>query len=565
MAIGKLTPSEMKSLKAVLSPVAYEFLNSGNYPKVATLGAGFLSAGQRQLLTRFAENPSSVTGNQLTQFTKESIDSQSVVDVFGTIVYNRRTAAEESARTAPTPSKDREPNVPLPAGQIYSWDSNRKLWTVVGSPGSGKAQQLIRYVNQYGETVDETGKRIQQPSTGFGPEGGTLAAGAEAERAAIEAGAGVPASTVDAVDQAALAQAEFGLPPTMTEPYAAPAGYEWVYDPLQSKPVLQKIGEDGATTTVDTDGDGGGGVSGGVTDVSEEPADSNIPEDWREAAREMYPQYYAIVRNIPEIAQLLEKAINESYTPQKFQAELEQTNWWLQTSGSAREWQINSERDPASAQRKIDEQIVVVRDLAQSSFGVRLSDERLTQLATDSLRFGWSNRFLQNAIGDVATTSTTGISQLREGYIGQQLRKTANDYGISVSDATFNKWVNSVAVGQESTATFQDYAKVQAKNLFPSISDRIDAGETFQDIIDPYRESAASLLEIDGGTIDFKQPDWIKAVTYMDDKGEQRPMSFTEWNDYVRQNRSFGYEYTEQAQRRAYQVANSLANLFGKV
>lgn len=306
-------------------------------------------------------------------------------------------------------------------------------------------------------------------------------------------------------------------------------------------------------------------AGGGISDVAEEPADSNIPEDWREAAREMYPQYYAIVRNIPEIAQLLETAINESYTPEKFQAELEQTNWFQQTSGSAREWEINSQRDPASAQRQIDEQIVRIRDLALSSFGVRLSDERLSELAEDSLRFGWSNRFLQNAIGDVATTSTTGVSQLREGYIGQQLRATANDYGISVSDATFNRWVNKVAVGQESTASWEDYAKVQAKNLFPSISERIDAGETFQEIIDPYRESAAALLEIDGGTIDFKQPDWIKAVTYMDDKGEQRPMSFTEWNDYVRQNRSFGYEYTEQAQRRAYQVANSLANLFGKV
>ena len=331
-----------------------------------------------------------------------------------------------------------------------------------------------------------------------------------------------------------------------------------------AQPGLQTPPYSGDDDTGDDD-TGGGDVPGGISDVAEEPADSNIPEDWREAAREMYPQYYAIVRNIPEIAQLLETAINESYTPETFQAELEQTNWFQQTSGSAREWEINSQRDPASAQRQIDEQIVTIRDLALSSFGVRLSDERLSELAEDSLRFGWSNRFLQNAIGDVATTSTTGVSQLREGYIGQQLRATANDYGISVSDATFNRWVNKVAVGQESTASWEDYAKVQAKNLFPSISERIDAGETFQEIIDPYRESAAALLEIDGGTIDFKQPDWIKAVTFQNEKGEQRPMSFTEWNDYVRQNRSFGYEYTEQAQSRAYQVANSLANLFGKV
>ena len=306
-------------------------------------------------------------------------------------------------------------------------------------------------------------------------------------------------------------------------------------------------------------------TAGVVSDVADTEADSNIPEDWRETAREMYPNYYAIVRNIPEIAALLERAVAQTYTPEQFQAQLEQTNWFLQTSGSAREWEVNSNRDPASAQRLIDEKRVSIRDTALATFGVRLSEERLTQLATDSLRFGWSDRFLQNAIGDVATTSTAGITQLREGYIGQQLRGTANNYGIAVSDATFNQWVNKVAVGQESTASWEDYAKVQAKNLFPSIADRIDAGENFQQIVDPYRQSAAALLEIDGGDIDFTQPDWIKAITQMDDKGNQRQMSFTEWNDYVRQNRSFGYEYTEQAQRRAYQVANRLADLFGKV
>ena len=302
-----------------------------------------------------------------------------------------------------------------------------------------------------------------------------------------------------------------------------------------------------------------------VTDVAETPADANIPEDWRNAAAEAYPNYYAIVRNIPEVAALLERAVAQSFTPEQFQAQLEQTAWWQQTTASAREFEINGQRDPATQQTLIDNKRVEIRDLALSSFGVRLSDKRLDQLAVDSIRYGWSARFLQNAIGDVATQSTAGVSQLREGYIGQQLRKTANDYGIAVSDATFNQWVNKVAVGEESTASWQDYARVQAKNLFPSIADRIDAGETFQNIVDPYRESAARLLEIDGGEIDFTQPDWIKAITYQDDKGQQRPMSFTEWNDYVRQNRSFGYEFTEQAQQRAYQVANRLADLFGKV
>ena len=317
-------------------------------------------------------------------------------------------------------------------------------------------------------------------------------------------------------------------------------------------------------TTVDTKNDEAGDGGGFASDVAAEPVETAIPQDWQDAAREAYPQYYAIIKNIPEIAKLLEDAVANGWPPQQFQAKLEQTNWWQQTTASAREWDINGERDPATQQTSIDNRVAFVRQLALDTFGVRLGPESLEQLSVDSLRFGWSQQFLVNAIGDVATQSTAGVSQLRAGYIGQGLRETANNYGIAVSDATFNRWVNSIAVGQETNDSFTQYAITQAKNLFPSISERLDAGETFQDIVDPYRENAAKLLEIDPGGIDFTMPEWAKAVTYTTDKGEQRPMTFTEWNDYVRQTKSFGYEYTEQARNRAYQVANELGRLFGR-
>ena len=65
-------------------------------------------------------------------------------------------------------------------------------------------------------------------------------------------------------------------------------------------------------------------------------------------------------------------------------------------------------------------------------------------------------------------------------------------------------------------------------------------------------------------SIDFVDPNWSKAVTFVTDKGEQRPMNYNEWGDYLRQTRSFGYEFTSEAQSRAYGVANDLARLFGK-
>lgn len=311
---------------------------------------------------------------------------------------------------------------------------------------------------------------------------------------------------------------------------------------------------------------GPGGPGGpGSEYVDQTELDAAIPEDWKDAAREAYPAYYAIVKNIPEIAQLLQDAINKGYTDAQFQAELEQTNWWKQTTASAREWDINGERDPATQQTQIDNRTAFIQQTSLDTFGVRISAETASELALDSLRQGWGQQFLLNSIGDVATQSTAGISQLRAGFIGQDIRQTAYDYGIAISENTFNKFVNEIAVGKETKDTFQQYALTQAKNLFPSVAERLDAGETFQQIVDPYKQNAAALLEIDPDSIDFTSPDWAKAITYQDAKGEQRPMNFTEFNDYVRQTRSFGYEYTDQAKNKAYKVASELANLFGRI
>jgi hypothetical protein len=522
-----LDGTELRRILPLLTGVAAEYLRTGEYRTVTTLGGESLTPVQRRALDALRSDPTKVSAAALSSVVREGYTADDLQQVLEPIVAERRGREGDLQRETErlsVPSPDRRPAGPLPEGQEYQFDYARNVWMIV--------QDGTRYIGD----VDQQGRT--RPSTPVAPE---------AE----------PPKRGDTVTTDELGRPTVGL------------GFGRGRQGQQYGDIeLQALGGDVAEGIAAVTGGRDGGIPAGpaaVTDVAETPADANIPEDWRNAAAEAYPNYYAIVRNIPEVAALLERAVAQSFTPEQFQAQLEQTAWWQQTTASAREFEINGQRDPATQQTLIDNKRVEIRDLALSSFGVRLSDKRLDQLAVDSIRYGWSARFLQNAIGDVATQSTAGVSQLREGYIGQQLRKTANDYGIAVSDATFNQWVNKVAVGEESTSSWQDYARVQAKNLFPSIADRIDAGETFQNIVDPYRESAARLLEIDGGEIDFTQPDWIKAITYQDDKGQQRPMSFTEWNDYVRQNRSFGYEFTEQAQQRAYQVANRLADLFGKV
>ena len=296
--------------------------------------------------------------------------------------------------------------------------------------------------------------------------------------------------------------------------------------------------------------------------AQEAPAEQPVPTDWEAAAAEIYGGYYAIVKNIPEIKNLLLSAVQNGWSDNKFDYELKQTNWWKTTTSSAREWEVSRQLDPASAQTQIDNRVANIRQKALTK-NLRLDDTTLAKLAEDSIKFGWTEQVLDTAISSEALKTTTGVSELRQGFIGQNIRTTANAYGLPLSGTSFNEWVGKIATGQENEASFQAWALETSKNLYPSLAASFDRGLTFKQVTDPYAQAASRILEIPTSQIDFTDPKWAQAFTARDDKGQQMQMSFGEWNDYLRTNPAFGYEYTDGAKERAFTVVNRLAELFG--
>lgn len=479
----------------------------------------------------------------------------------------------------------------LPPAQRLTADEVYFLDLVRESASGLRVDDLLPYMSDTsGDTIQEVRDYLspisQEPQMPVSPplsiqqiEAGAVKPGSVPVRTDIEPGElsrpGTPATlpTIPrqdgqrfptAIDASALAQAEFGVPPTVREPYTAPEGYEWVYDTLQSKPVLVKIGEGGDRQVIVTDS-GDGGVGGGVpAAVVETPP---VPTDWETAAQEMYPEYYAIVKNNPEIAELLKKSIAQDWSEAKFAAELRGTNWYKTTTAAAREWDTASALDPASYQQRVDEAATTIQTEALN-LGIRLSDATLQKLALDSQRLGWGAQTITNAIGMAATEGgSEGATQLREGYYGQSVRNLAKQYGVTLADQTFNSFVNKIAVGEETLGSFQDYAMTIGKSLYPPLAEQFDAGRTFEDITASYKNIAADILERDPNSIDMAKPEWVQAITYVPDAktGEQRLMNMGEWGDYLRKTESLGYQNTTEARSRAYEVGNKIANMFGRI
>lgn len=310
----------------------------------------------------------------------------------------------------------------------------------------------------------------------------------------------------------------------------------------------------------------GGAVVGGVyipPGIDYTWLGQQIPPDWESAAKELYGGYYEMVKQYPELGTLLKNAIQQGWSDDKFQYELQQTNWWRTTTQNAREFETLRIQDPASAQTQLDNRSALLRDTAQR-LGITLSSESLAKLAEDSIKLGLDmTSQLEDIIGSEAIRTSGGVSQLRYGFVGQSLRESASKYGVALSDVTFNEWVNKIAVGAESTETFETYAAQIARTLYPTLSSGFDRGLSFAQMTDPYAQAASRILEIPATQVDFTDPKWAQAFTMKNDKGEQVPMSYGEWADYLRSTPTFGWEYTDDAKNRAFTVANRLAELFG--
>jgi hypothetical protein len=289
-----------------------------------------------------------------------------------------------------------------------------------------------------------------------------------------------------------------------------------------------------------------------------------IPAEWEKAAREMFGTWYDVFKNDPEMSAFLQRLMREpEMSDAMFQAELQKTNWWRTTSRTARDFARRQVEDPETLNLDISKKTADLKQMALDR-GFTINDAALNDAALKSIQFGFSDVMVLQHLAQLTLEQAQGPSSLVQGFYGQSVRETAALFGVPLSDTTLTKWASDIATGNQSLNSFEAYARDLAKNLYPSLSNGFDRGLSFTQMTNPYAQVASRILDIPGETIDFTDPKWAAAFTMRNDKGEQMQMSFGEWSDYLRTNSAFGYEYTDEAVSKAYNVANDLAKAFGR-
>lgn len=110
-----------------------------------------------------------------------------------------------------------------------------------------------------------------------------------------------------------------------------------------------------------------------------------------------HPQFAWVV-NTPELVNLLSQSVQQGvWTPDKWQAELQATNWWKSHSSAQRDWIELQGTDPGEAQKRIGDQTLAIRDSA-ARLGVGLDGNAQANLATEALMDGWTTEELNSHI-----------------------------------------------------------------------------------------------------------------------------------------------------------------------
>ncbi len=186
------------------------------------------------------------------------------------------------------------------------------------------------------------------------------------------------------------------------------------------------------------------------------------------------------------------------------------------------------------------------------------------QIARDSLRFGWNEAELDDAIDSYIATRSRRDVMAEEGQMAAQVdavrQMARQEFMTPITPDRAFEHARDITTGQATEESVRQSLFASAESRFPDFAERIRAGETPRQVFDPYIQQASELLEMPTGSIDpIDDPRFSAMTEFVDDSGERRAMTLSEWGRHVRSLPD--YETTQRANQQAAEMTNTLVDI----
>jgi hypothetical protein len=280
---------------------------------------------------------------------------------------------------------------------------------------------------------------------------------------------------------------------------------------------------------------GGRRVPGVAADASS--GGSEVPQaalrlDASELA-ETYGMSYAFFKSQPELWTMLNGAVAEQWTPEKFQAEVKNSTWWKKNSATVRQAQVLEKTDPATYQATMEAARVQARQLAVKA-GALMSEKNIQNLARNMVYYNWGKEQVLAYVGQYIKFGKDNVLGGMAGQAAREIKREAYTLGVQVSEQSLLNNAQYLVRGVTTMEKIQASLREQAAGLYPAFADQINAGASVQELAEPYRQVMAQELQLPDTDIDVFSPKIKQALNRMGSDGKPSPMSLQEFTDAVR-------------------------------
>jgi hypothetical protein len=234
-----------------------------------------------------------------------------------------------------------------------------------------------------------------------------------------------------------------------------------------------------------------------------------------EEAMASYGYVFQLANAIPELKGFLDQAIQGGWTPDKLNATIRSSPWYMHNADTARNLVTMQATDPSTYNLNVTNAEELI-NLKAAQLGRRLAPGVSRQLALRVLttNAGWDDGRL--------TALVVASSQLARGdagaYLGSaadiitHLKQIYTNYGVPFTEQWMQFGAFQIQSGLDTVEGFENAARNRAKLAYPQFAAQFDAGQTLRDIADPYIGQMAQTLEIPETQVDLNDPYIKKAL-----------------------------------------------------
>ncbi len=309
----------------------------------------------------------------------------------------------------------------------------------------------------------------------------------------------------------------------------------------------------------------GGRRIDGVTAVGGSSNDFEAPEQVKMTPEELAASYgwaYGFLNSNKELKKLFQSAVDETWTAEKFQAELRDTSWWKKTSDTARQAQVIEKTDPATWQAQ---QLAVTTQVQQlaAKVGASIPQSKLKSVVDTVMRTGLDEDGIVNILGQYVTFTKDGTLKGEAGMHEFTMKQYAAQMGVEIGEQAIKNQAQLVVRKMATTQDFESQIREQAKSAFPGYSEQIDAGMTVKDIATPYQQLMQQELELPESPLGLMDPTIRTALNGMNKDGKPVGMNLNDFQSSLRNDPRWGS--TQGAQNKTMETGITILRDFGLV